>query len=303
VDLRHQRRVHETGLLVERLVVEVAVLRVQVVADRVVLAHEQRVEKGEADPEVARDALQVDQLLELRRRQALVVDLQLPVLARAERVGEPLVPAVDVRAVPPVRVLGRVRRRPARVGARIALRARDLHRVLVPGVPFFERQLPGALLLALAVAEPVVHLELDPGAGQEVQRRRRRELVARQQAAADEAGVWFEQRLVGLGPGELERDVPPEACVERAHLRVVEVVVRPVIGPRREVVAGVLVRLGSAPALARVVQVLLPEPAPEADERQDRERQRKAVPPQPPIQPCRGSVERRREDRAHACSL
>src|SRR4029453_16565295 len=100
--------------------------RVQVLADGVVLAHEERVQESEADPEVPCYALEVDQLLELRRRQALLVDLQLPVLARAERVGEPLVAAVDVRAVPPVRVLGRVRGRPTRVGARIALCARGV---------------------------------------------------------------------------------------------------------------------------------------------------------------------------------
>ena len=124
-----------------------------------------------------------------------------------------------------------------------------------------------------------------------------------EEAAADETGIGLEQCLVGLGPGELERDVPPEAGVKSAHLRIVEVVVGAVVGARGEVVAGVLVGLGGAPALARVVQVLVPEPAPEPDERRDRERQRKAVPPQPPIQPCRGSFERRREDRAHACSL
>jgi hypothetical protein len=95
----------------------------------------------------------------------------------------------------------------------------------VPGIPFFERQLPGAFFLALAVAEPVVHLELDPGAGQEVQRRRWRELIAGEEAAADEARLGSSS-LVGLGPGELSGTFRPKRR-ERAHLRVVEVVVRP----------------------------------------------------------------------------
>ena len=84
---------------------------VQLVADRVVLAHEERVQQREADPEVPGDAGQVDVRLELRRRQAELVDLQLAVLARAQRVGEGGVAAVDLRAVPPVRVVGDERRR------------------------------------------------------------------------------------------------------------------------------------------------------------------------------------------------
>ena len=47
-------------LVVELLVGQLRVLRGEPVADRVVLAHEQRVQQREADPEVAGHALQVD---------------------------------------------------------------------------------------------------------------------------------------------------------------------------------------------------------------------------------------------------
>ena len=61
---------------------------VQAVADRVVLAHEERVQEREPDPEVAGDAGEVDVRLDVLRGQAALVELQLAVLARAQRVGE-----------------------------------------------------------------------------------------------------------------------------------------------------------------------------------------------------------------------
>ena len=81
VDLRHQRGDDEPRLLVELLVGQLRVLGVEAVADRVVLAHEQRVQQREADPEVAGHALEVDVRVELARRQAVGVDLQLAELA------------------------------------------------------------------------------------------------------------------------------------------------------------------------------------------------------------------------------
>ena len=47
-------------LLVELLVGQLRVLRVQAVADRVVLPHEERVQQREADPEVSRHTFEVD---------------------------------------------------------------------------------------------------------------------------------------------------------------------------------------------------------------------------------------------------
>ena len=95
---------------------------------------------------------------------------------------------------------------------------------------------PRVLGLVLAVAEPVVHLELDPRAGEQVERRRGNELLPRQQLAADGARVRLERIL--LAHRVLERDVAAETAAETAHQRVVEVVERPVERAGGQVVAG-----------------------------------------------------------------
>ena len=110
VDLRHQRGDDEPCLLIELLVGQLRILRVKAVADGVVLAHEQRVEQRKADPEVAGHAPEVDVRIELWRRQAVGAELQLAELVRPNRVCELGCAAVDLRAVPPVRVGGDERR-------------------------------------------------------------------------------------------------------------------------------------------------------------------------------------------------
>ena len=52
----------------------------QAVADRVVLAHEQRVQERETDPEVPRDAGEVDVRLDVARDEPALVEPQLAVL-------------------------------------------------------------------------------------------------------------------------------------------------------------------------------------------------------------------------------
>src|SRR6266511_4205093 len=93
-----------------------------------------------------------------------------------------------------------------------------------PRVVALEGDDPRTVRFVLAVAEPVVHLELDPRTGEQVERRRRLELVAGQQLPADEARVRLEQLVLGLEGGGLEGDVAPEAAAEAAHQRLVEVV-------------------------------------------------------------------------------
>ena len=60
---------------------------VQVVADRVVLAHEERVQEREADPEVAGHTREVDVRLELLGDQSALVEPELAELARADRLA------------------------------------------------------------------------------------------------------------------------------------------------------------------------------------------------------------------------
>jgi hypothetical protein len=80
--------------------------------------------------------------------------------------------------------------------------------MLGPRVVRLERDHPWVLLLLLAVAEPVVHLELDPGAGEQVERRRRDELLPGEELAADEA--WVRLERVRLRLRVLQGNVPPE---------------------------------------------------------------------------------------------
>ncbi len=268
---------------------------VELVADRVVLAHEERVQEREADPEVAGDSREIDVLLQLLRRQALLVDLELAVLARAERGREGGVAAVDLGAVPPVRVVGDVRERLVRVGARVRVRPRDLHRVLGPGVVVGDRDLPRLLRRGLAVAEPVVHLELDPGSGEQVERRRGLELLAGQELAADQARARVEHRVGRLPIGERERHVAAEAAPEAAHQRVVEVVERSVEGACRQVAVVVVDRWHVERSAARVVEVLVAQPLTEADQGQKPGWKRELVPADAPVERVGRAAEERGE--------
>ena len=70
------------------LVGHLRVLGVQAVADRVVLAREQRVQQREPDPPVVGDAREVDVLLQVAGGRPSVVDPQLAALVGAQRGGE-----------------------------------------------------------------------------------------------------------------------------------------------------------------------------------------------------------------------
>ena len=249
---------------------------VQAVADRVVLPHEERVQQREPDPEVACDAGEVDVRLHLLRDQAELIDPELAVLARSQCVREARVAPVDLGAVPPVRVVGDERRRPFGARARVGAGARDPHRVLGPRVVVGQRHDPPVLLVVLAVAEPVVYLELDPRAREQVERRRRDELLAREQLAADRPRIRLER--IPFAHGVLERHVAAEAAAEAAHQRVVEVVERPVQRAGRHV-SGVIVDVWPVerPA-AGVVEVLPAQHVAQADEDEHRKRQRQLVP-------------------------
>src|SRR5260370_15243639 len=84
--------------------------------------------------------------------------------------------------------------------------------------------LPGILLWALAVPEPIAHHKLNPGCCQHIDRCRGLELFACHQFEAHNAwvrreygGLWF------LGPG-LDGDVAAEARASPAHGRVFQIV-------------------------------------------------------------------------------
>ena len=114
VDLRHQRRRDQPRLREELVVRPLRVLGGEPVGDRVVLAREERVQERQPEPEVPGDARQVELRVEVARQLAVRVEPEPAARMLAERARDRGLAAVDLRAVPPVRVgrhPGRRRRR------------------------------------------------------------------------------------------------------------------------------------------------------------------------------------------------
>ena len=231
VDLRHHRGVDQAGLVVELLVAPVPVLAAQRVADGVVLADEERVEDGETHPEVPPRADRIEHRIERCGMEPVAADPELAVLARARPLLEGLVMAVDLGAVPPVSVVGRVDGgRPVSGCTRVWRGARDLHLPVGPVVVVeLERKGLGRIRV---VAHPVVNLELDPGGGQQVERGRGDELGPGEERAGDHARARLELVRLPLGVGAVERDVAAEACARASHRGATHVVPGAVQRPR-----------------------------------------------------------------------
>ena len=146
------------------------------------------------------------------------------------------------------------------------------------------------------MAEPVVHLELEPGAGEDVHDRGRLELVARQQLAADEARVRLEQARQRLRIRALERDVAAEARADHPHRRAA----RGRCSSRRwsRASCGPPSAAGLGAAGAGVVEVLLAQAGAEADEREHAERPRQPVPAEAAVERGRRRDQQLREPEA-----
>jgi hypothetical protein len=84
VDLRHQRGVDEARAVVKLVVRPARVLTEKAVADRVVLAREERVQEREAEPEVAGDAGQVDGSIQVAWQVAVRIEPELAVRTSAQ---------------------------------------------------------------------------------------------------------------------------------------------------------------------------------------------------------------------------
>jgi hypothetical protein len=132
----------------------------------------------------------------------------------------------------------------------------DLHRIAVgPFVAGGQRHLDVGVGVVLAVAEPIVVLELDPAGREHVEGGGRLEEVAMQEAVGDLARVRIEPLLGGLGRGGGRVDVAPEAGADLAHLRIGRVLKRAVVCA---VLRQLLERHGAATvALLGVVEVEL----------------------------------------------
>ncbi len=204
VDLGHQRGVHEP-----RLVVEVVVGRSPDTprARRSQIALCSRMKRsagGRGRPRSCRRRRSGRRALRVSAGRARASSGACRSRRMRSACGEVGIAAVDLRSVPPVGVAGDEGRRPVASALGSRLVRRDLHRVLRPRVVVGERDRPRVRGLALAVAEPVVHLELDPDGRQQVERRRRLELVAREEPPADGRGFGVRQ-LLRLDPGTRAR--------------------------------------------------------------------------------------------------
>jgi hypothetical protein len=179
--------------------------------------------------------------------------------------------------------------RPGRIGGRAA----DAHRILEPVVAVAERNAQLIARARHAVAEPVVHLELQPCRGEEIEASRRLEGVAREQAPADRARAGLEQRRLRVGAGEPERKVAPEARAGRAHGRLREVVEAAIDGAGAQ-------HAGIAPAAMRrarrhrpaggIVQIVLAQLLAQSKQVEHAHQGRQPVPGNHPVdEPERGA--------------
>ena len=145
------------------------------------------------------------------------------------------------------------------------------------------------------MAEPIVHLELQPGAGQQVEGGGRDEGVSGQELTAHAARVGLGDRRLGFRVGQLDRDVPSESTSDAPHQRALLVVVGPVCRPSRQVVDRRVRDPGSARrqvcGAARVVQIPLAQPGAKTDQGEDAQRLRETGPPEPPVGPLGESGE------------
>jgi hypothetical protein len=126
VDLGEERDVDEPGVIEQLIVRPGGILAAQVVTDGIVLAGEEGVQHRQPDPEprnIGRVAIGVGMRAGRHFREAVSIDAQFAVDAGTDSLLELRIAAVDLRAIPPVR-LG------VDVGRRRAVVARETGGVL-----------------------------------------------------------------------------------------------------------------------------------------------------------------------------
>ena len=198
VDLGNEGGVHQPRLLEQPFAIGRGVVDAQPVHDRIVLAREQRVQDRQPDPPIAVHAgeLEIREVARRIDRQVALrieVDLSIRTQLTARRIGAHQalpreVGSVDLRAVPPMGLgvaigcgLALVRR----AAPVVRQRAQDRHVGPRPVVARRQRQLVRRVRgVAAAMAQPVVHHELQPGGDEHVEMRHRHEVAAREQIAA-----------------------------------------------------------------------------------------------------------------------
>ncbi|GJE46879.1 hypothetical protein AEGHOMDF_6088 [Methylobacterium soli] len=188
--------------------------------------------------------------------------------------------AVDLRAVPPAGLdigvgLGPA---PVRGGSAVRLGRQNGHPPLGPIIAGRQRDLVRrGGLVARFVAQPIVHHELDPGRGEDIQVRDFLERAAREQPVADQARARLEQRRRRFPEGLIERHVAAEAGARHAHPGFREVVEAPISRPRRANIEPGGVGRGRRHGLG-VGEIADPHQGAMTDDHRDRDQERPAVP-------------------------
>ena len=234
VNFHDQGGVDQPGLLEQPFAVLVGIFGAQPVDDRIVLPVEQRVHDRETDPPVAVHSgklelgIRIIGGLGIERQVVGLGHMQLAVRQQPRRPSAHAVlhleiGTVDLRAVPPLgddvaegRRASCVRRSCDRVQAG----AQDGHFRLRPIVARRNRKaMWRAILVVEPVAQPIVHHELQPRPQQDIDRRRRNELAARQQLATDDARVGLVEFGRILAEGLRKWRVAAEARFGHTHPR------------------------------------------------------------------------------------
>ena len=250
VDLGHQRIVDHARdaenlriLLLRRFLRIVPPFRVgldQAVADGVVLQREQVVQHAQSEPPVLRQSGDFDAGGIDRNHPGFRIDIELAVLPGAIFGAGRRIVAVDLRSVPPMGLGIGIGGRPGVVvgpAGRIGSRAAHRHLAVRPVVAGRDRYVDRIVAdrARIAVIEPVVGLELNPGGGQQIEDGRRLEIVfavalllPRQQPVAHQPRARVENIAVAGRVDFAQRNVAAEAGARIAEREfgVVERIVR-----------------------------------------------------------------------------
>ena len=147
-------------------------------------------------------------------------------LARGER-------AIDLRRIPPVRLAVVIDSWPAFIARtpRVGRGLQDRHPPVGPVVSVRHREFVLHRRIVVAVAQPVVHHELQPCRHEQIEVRHGHEALALQQLFADQARVRIVKAGFFLAETVRDRHVAAEARAGHAHPGLAEVVVAAVDGP------------------------------------------------------------------------
>ena len=299
VDLGDESGVDEPRLLEQPLAIGGRMVDAQPIDDGIVLAREQRVHHRQADPPVAVHSgklLVGDVACRIDGKMPAFIEMQLAVRAhlpgggiRAHRALDLQIRAVDLRGIPPMRLGIAIGRGLTLVGGGMPVirqRVQDGHVGRGPVVAGRQRQaMRRRRGIAAAVAQPVVHHELQPRRDENAEMGHRREAAAREQITTHLAWIGLVEIGRLFAKCVADRHIAAEARASHAHPRATEIVVTAV---GRALVAGTVtaLRLEQRWIAFGIRKVVLAHINAIADQRRHREQEGKPVPDAESIGQC-----------------